>query len=78
MSSFTCDKCEVLNIDSGRDGYTQGCLHWPPQRTGIYECIVKREGLNDLNQRVHYDAKKQKWSLATSENIKHWKVNPHL
>lgn len=78
MSNFTCDKCNVDSIDSGKQGYTQGCIHWPPERTGIYECIVKREGLNDLNQRVHYDVKTKKWSLSDHESIKIWKVNPHI
>lgn len=78
MSNFICEKCDVSNIDSGKLGYTEGCIHYPPEYTGIFECVVERENLPNLNQRIRYDHAKQKWFLSDYGKIKSWKVNPHL
>lgn len=78
MSNFNCSFCGILNIDSGKQGFTQGCIHYPPEHTAIYECIVKRKGLHDLNQRILYNHFKRKWTISDFEQIKSWKVNSTL
>jgi len=41
MSSFICDKCGILNIDSD-NGYIEGCKHYAPKNEGTY--LVKYIG----------------------------------
>ena len=31
MSHFECNKCGVMQVDSGAAGYTAGCCHHPPE-----------------------------------------------
>lgn len=44
MSSFICDRCGILNIDSD-NGFIEGCRHHLPEKNGRYE--VKFTNLND-------------------------------
>jgi len=74
MSSFTCEKCCVDNLDSDR-GYIQGCAHWPPERDGRYLVVIeRREHPRVVNgaysaTRIYKDGK---WDVHSYEKVIVW------
>lgn len=73
MSSFNCIICNTPNIDS-TTGYISGCIHYPPDKTGIYLCFITYNKNDNTKQRLRYDCDKDEWAITDKHDIHHWEI----
>ena len=69
MSNFTCEKCSVNIVDSPT-GYIQGCKHYPPEKTGFYECKIKHPTNGYTINRLLF--KDGEWVLDNKDDLLQW------